>query len=292
MKAEERTTPELTTELNLNEGETLGDNMPKKDKVTVEVTKQNIQEFPPELYLSPLAQIRLQSQLVPIQFGQFRAYPEQVSQKQIAGYDAQTHFEALPSVLAQQQLVQQQIVQQQLAQQQVQNPPQVYSVQPQTLPLQPQFVPQPQLQGQNPYLYPQQGVVQQTYQPNQYDQPQMIPQFQRQPAFVQQPNQLGQNDDKEQPQPQFVYQYQPEYQQPQYQTPQYQQSQYQDPLYTQQLILPNNYFQQQVQQNQDQGNLQSGLDGNKNVNDVDEPEENDNDDGATATAVATSFGTR
>ncbi|XP_026324521.1 transcription factor SPT20 homolog isoform X2 [Hyposmocoma kahamanoa] len=273
-KTEERATTEVTTELNLNEGETLDDNTPKK--VTVEVTKQNIQEFHPELYLSPLAQIRLQPQLVPIQFGQLRAYPEQISQKQVAGYDAQTHFAALSSVLAQQQLTQQQ-----LAQQQVQNQPQTIPVQPQTLPLQPQYV--PQLQRQNPYLVPQQGVLPQTYQPNQYDQPQMTPQFQMQPVFVQQPTQSEQNDDKEQIQPQFVYQYQqPEYQQPLYTSPQY----------PQQLILPNQYYQQQVQQNQGQDNLQSGLDVKKNVDDVDQPEEMDMDDGAMATAVATSFGTR
>lgn len=282
MKLEDRATTEVTTELNLNEGETLDDNKPKKEKVTVEVTKQNIQEFPPELYLSPLAQIRLQPQLVPIQFGQFRAYPEQVSQKQVAGYDAQTHFAALPSVLARQQFAQPQLFQQQLAQQQLQNQPQAIPVQPQTLPLQPQFVPQPQVQGQNPYLVPQQGVVPQTYQPNQYDQPQTIPQFQVQPVFVQQPNQVEQNGDKEQTQPQFVYQYQPEYQQ----------SQYQEPLYPQQLILPNQYLQQQAQQNQGQDNLPSGLNVKKNADDVDQPEDVDKDDGATATAVATSFGTR
>lgn len=228
------------------------------------------------MYLSPLAQIRLQPQLVPIQFGQLRAYPEQISQKQVAGYDAQTHFAALPSVLAQQQLTQQQ-----LAQQQVQNQPQTIPVQPQTLPLQPQYV--PQLQRQNPYFVSQQGVLPQTYQPNQYDQPQMTPQFQMQPVFVQQPTQSEQNDDKEQIQPQFVYQYQqPEYQQPLYTSPQY----------PQQLILPNQYYQQQVQQNQGQDNQQSGLDVKKNVDDVDQPEEMDMDDGATATAVATSFGTR
>lgn len=307
VKPEERITTEVTTELNLNEGETLDDTTPKKEKVTVEVTKQNIQEFPPELFLNPLAQLRLQPQLVPIQFGQFRAYPEQVSQKQVAGYDAQTHFAALPSVLARQQLaqqqlaqqqfVQQQYVQQQLSQQQVQNQaPQAVPVQPQALPIQPQFVPRTQLQGQNPYLVPQQGVVQ-TYQPNQYEQPQMNPQLPAQPVFVQQPNQSEQSDDKEQPQPQFVYQYQPEYQQPQYQTPQYQipqyqQSQYQESLYPQQLILPNQYFQQQISQNQGQNNLQSGLGTNKDGNDIDQPEEREEDDGSTATAVATSFGAR
>lgn len=112
---EPTSTTESSTEIDLNEGETLDDKKTddKKDKVSVEVSKQKIQEYPGELFLSSLAQLQLQPQFVPFQqLGQIRAplyyqpIQQEPSQKQVAGYDAQTHFAAFPSVLAQQQYLQ------------------------------------------------------------------------------------------------------------------------------------------------------------------------------------------
>ncbi|XP_045781119.1 altered inheritance of mitochondria protein 3-like [Maniola jurtina] len=119
-RPEFRTTQaETTTEsLNLNEGEILDDGRKvntkdQKDKVAVEVTKQNLQEYPPEIFLNPLAQLKLQPQFVPLQqFGQLRAplfyQPAQLQDGRSAGFDGPAHLTALPSVLAQRELLAQQ----------------------------------------------------------------------------------------------------------------------------------------------------------------------------------------
>ncbi|XP_039761440.1 putative mediator of RNA polymerase II transcription subunit 12 [Pararge aegeria] len=108
---------ETTTEsINLNKGETLDEpnTRDQKDKVAVEVTKQNLQEYPPELFLSPLAQLKLQPQFVPFgpQFGQLRAplfyQPAQLQDGRSPGFDGPAHLSALPSVLAQRELLSQQ----------------------------------------------------------------------------------------------------------------------------------------------------------------------------------------
>lgn len=206
---DERTT-ESTTETDLNEGETLDDKRDdKKGKVTVEVSRQNIQEYPGELFLSGLAQLQLQPQFVP--FGQIRAplyfqpIQQEPSQKQVAGYDAATHFAALPSILAQQQYLQ--------------------GIQAQGF-VNPAFQQQVVVSGQDPNV----GFVAQSpqgfsnqYQPavatqnpqvfNQY-QPQPFPQSAVQPQNVQ-PESKAEGDDEQkddQQQPQFVYQqsYQPQ----------------------------------------------------------------------------------
>ncbi|CAH0697817.1 unnamed protein product [Spodoptera exigua] len=189
----EASTEASTTELNLNEGETL-ESSDKDAKVSVEVAKQKIQEYPGELFLSSLAQLQFQPQFVPIQqFGQLRAplilqSVQSQSQKQVAGFDAQTHFAALPSILAQQQL------QQQKLEQGYQNPAVFVAEQPQAQ-IQPVTAyQQPQFQAEPIAVQPAQAVQPQGF----YAQPNVEPVAQYQPvnAF---PQQL-------QPAPQFTAQ--------------------------------------------------------------------------------------
>ncbi|XP_075987831.1 uncharacterized protein LOC142984244 [Anticarsia gemmatalis] len=192
----EATTPEATTvasttEISLNEGETL--ESPKKEKVSVEVTAQKIQEYPGELFLSSLAQLQLQPQFVPLQFGQLKAplYLQPVqAQKQVAGFDAQTHFAALPSIIAQQKL------QQQNAEQGFQNPALLIAEQPQAV---------PQLQPVTAYQQPQFQTEQVAVQPQAlYGQPEAEPVAQYQPVNYQ--PQLQQPQLQLQPLPQFAAQ--------------------------------------------------------------------------------------
>ncbi|KAM3968946.1 uncharacterized protein ACR2FA_002428 [Aphomia sociella] len=302
--------PSTTEALDLNEGETLDESTQKKAKTSVEVSRQKLQEYPGEFYLSALAQLQLQPQFVPVQqFGQLRAplyfQPAQdVSQRQVvSGYDAQTHFAALPSVLAQRQS------------------------------LQPQEVIQNRQPYQNPALLVAQpqptGFAASPVQPlNQYQpavqQIQPFPQIQAQPAFVNpqsvNPNVYPQTrpdtEEVEEQDPQLVYQqsYQPQqvYQQPFIQPQQQFPQEQQNLLFSQaQLNYPGqDYNQNQGNVNQpqfigqqqgqfpQQGNqdqdafLQSGLDLNQQGNGVEEKDDNDNQDGSTATSVATAFGTR
>ncbi|XP_063898525.1 uncharacterized protein LOC110381136 isoform X2 [Helicoverpa armigera] len=216
----EATTPVTTTEVNLNEGETLDDDE-KDAKVSVE--KQKIQEYPGELFLSSLAQLQLQPQFVPLQqFGQLRSplYLQPVqSQKQVAGFDAQTHFAALPSIIAQQQL------QQQKVEQGFQSPALLVAPQPQ-----PQIQPvtayqQPQFQAEPIAVQPAQAVqpqgfygqsnaeaVPQYQTVNAFPQQQLqpVPQFTAQPVVLQ-PQGVNQLQPAQfQPQPQEVDQYQPQ----------------------------------------------------------------------------------
>ncbi|XP_072933850.1 uncharacterized protein [Epargyreus clarus] len=333
--------PEFKTEtstepLDLNEGEDYDDSKDtdtQKQKVSVEVTKQNIQEYPPELFLTPLTQFKIQPQF--IQLGQLRAplYYQPIRQEpevqKAEGYDGPAHFAALPSVLAQQQLLTQ-----------AQAAPQP----------QPAFNQNPGIiiargQEQPAYVVPQEPLTQ--YQPNQY-QPVIQPQAQAYPQFQPvvlppqtsnqlQPNPYAQpiqpqpesedvetNDDDQaqaQPQPQqpqFVYQpnYQPSvYQQfPQPVPNQYQPQEqvfaqpqlvnyaaqdwnqyYQNQLYPQQFADPNQV--QIAQQNQGQDSLQSGLDINQQGNGIDQDQKDQEDpedeqDGSRATAVSTAFGAR
>ncbi|XP_052747937.1 PAX-interacting protein 1-like [Galleria mellonella] len=295
-------TPSTTEALDLNEGETLEESKPQKNaKTSVEVSKQRLQEYPGEFFLSSLAQLQLQQQLVPIQqLGQLRAPlfvppTRDVSQRQVlSGYDAQTHFAALPSVLAQRQVLQPQGVVQN--QQPFQNPGVLVAQQQPT-----GFAPSP-VQPLNQY----QPVVPQV---------QQFPQIQAQPAFGQpqpvNPNVYGQprpdTEDVEVQDPQLLYQqtYQPQlYQQPNIQQfPQEQQnlllSQAQVNYPNQNQGIPNQpqsvgqqpgQFPQQGYQGQD-AFLQSGLDVNQQGNGV-EDDESDDQDGSTATSVATAFGTR
>lgn len=322
---------ESTTEaLNLNEGEVSGDNSAaeKKQKVTVEVSKQNLQEFPGELYLNPLAQLTLQSQYSPLQFGQitgplFLQPGQEQSQKQVAaGYDAATHFAALPSVLAQQQLLQNQAQLFQSQAQLIQGQPQLVSFQPQQAPTQQGFAQSPAYsvpRGQEQGYYVQSG--QPNYQPvNQYQpainmqyepQVQTFPQFQVQPVIIQpqvndiqpgypQRKQPESGDDQgDQTQPQFAYQPYP------VQSSQYQPQDQTVASPAQLFGYPNPAYyqfggqipQQQVFQGQE-GSLQSGLDVNQQGNGIDQNEEKDSgypnreEEGPAVTAVATAFGAR
>ncbi|KAJ2943050.1 hypothetical protein O0L34_g18738 [Tuta absoluta] len=256
------TTVETTTEaLKLNQGE-VDNGKDNKENVTVEVSKQNIQEYPPELFLTPLAQLQLQNQYNPVQLGQLRA-PIYLEPSQ--NYQAQ--LQALPAYLAQQQLLQAQLAQTQaqLVQAQAQ------LVQPQVE--QQAIAPSPAylVSQDQAALIPQQQGVPVQYQPanqyapaNQYDSAQIYPQ---QPIFLQpQENQLlprpkdqqvAEQDQAQQVQPQnqFVYQYQPQYQDPQLQQsqlqqPQYQQPQLQQPQYQQPQSQQPQYQQPQFQQPQ------------------------------------------
>ncbi|XP_063390265.1 DNA translocase FtsK-like isoform X2 [Cydia fagiglandana] len=221
-----RTTSTTPADLDLNEGETDEVGSPavsEKQRVSVEVSKLNIQEYPPELFLNPLAQLRLQ----PVQFGQSPiVISGEQSQKQVAGFDAQTHFAALPSIIAQQQLAQQQLDQQRaLLQQYPGNQAFVVSGQtsnrgfliqsPQPLQpiaqLQPLVQPLAPIQGQNVVLQPQ-GVNQ--IQPN-FEQPKKENEDdeQRDDGQSQQPQ--VQTQFGFQPQPQVIYQQQPQELQPQ-----------------------------------------------------------------------------
>lgn len=217
---------EPTTESNLNKDEKLDkDDLPKKAKISVEVSKQNLQEYPPEFFLSSLAQLQYQPQFLPLQqFGQIREQvffqPQQgAPAKQTAGYDGSTHFAALPSVLAQNQLAPQQqtfipaqqpIVQKPaLLVQQAQQPANPIIVQAEE-PL-PQYQPVAQYQ---PIAQPQlnQEPLPQ-YQPvNQY-QPFAQPQFNQEPLPQYQPvpNQYQPTLQAQEPLPQYqpVNQYQP-----------------------------------------------------------------------------------
>ncbi|XP_063370540.1 uncharacterized protein LOC134658806 isoform X7 [Cydia amplana] len=223
-----RTTSTTPADLDLNEGETDEVGSPavsEKQTVSVEVSKQNIQEYPPELFLNPLAQLRLQ----PLQFGQSPiVIPGEQSQKQVAGFDAQTHFAALPSIIAQQQLAQQQLVQQRaLLQQYPGNQAFVVSGQtsnrgfliqsPQPLQpvaqLQPLVQPLAPIQGQNVVLQPQgakqiQPNFEKPKQENEDDDDEQRDDDQSQQPQVQ--TQFG-----FQPQPQVIYQQQPQGLQPQ-----------------------------------------------------------------------------
>ncbi|XP_063630513.1 uncharacterized protein LOC134801817 isoform X1 [Cydia splendana] len=223
-----RTTSTTPADLDLNEGETDEVGSPavsEKQRVSVEVSKLNIQEYPPELFLNPLAQLRLQ----PVQFSQSPiVISGEQSQKQVAGFDAQTHFAALPSIIAQQQLAQQQLDQQRaLLQQYPGNQAFVVSGQtsnrgfliqsPQPLQpvaqLQPLVQPLAPIQGQNVVLQPQ-GANQ--IQPN-FEQPRKEndddDDEQRDDDQSQQPQ--VQTQFGFQPQPQVIYQQQPQGLQPQ-----------------------------------------------------------------------------
>ncbi|CAH0598671.1 unnamed protein product [Chrysodeixis includens] len=197
----EATTQASTTELNLNEGETLED--PKAPKVAVEVAKQKIQEYPGELFLSSLAQLQLQPQFVPLQFGQLRApiYVQPQSQKQVAGvegFDAQTHFAALPSILAQQRLQEQGF----------QSPALLVAGRPAVQPVT-AYQPQPQFQAE-----PVEAVQPQAF----YGQANAEPQYQTVNAFPQQPQLQAVPQFSAQPvvlQPQDANQLQPAQYQPQ-----------------------------------------------------------------------------
>ncbi|XP_053620635.1 transcription factor SPT20 homolog isoform X2 [Plodia interpunctella] len=313
-----------TTEaIELNEGETLDDD---SKKVTVEVSKQKLQEYPGEFYLSSLAQLQLQPQFAPFQISQLRApliVQPGFSQKQVAGYDAQTHFAALPSVLAQKQLFeqsQQQVNQQYTApiqpldQQQFIAPVNQYQplIQPQT----PEIQAFPQIQAQPVVLQPQSVNQPQFYaQPtSDTEQVEEKEQVQPQPQFVFQtqqgyPQQGYQPQAAYQPQSGFQPQlaYQPQYPQPNVEQnyPQVQYVNYptQDlAQYQPQLLQQPQFLQQQAQFGQQQGQgqgqdafLQSGLDVNQEGNGVEQDDKEGSDDGnqgVTATAVATAFGTR
>ncbi|XP_026746244.1 chromatin modification-related protein eaf-1-like [Trichoplusia ni] len=194
----EATTQASTTEINLNEGETLED--PQPPKVAVEVAKQKIQEYPGELFLSSLAQLQLQPQFVPLQFGQLRApvFVQGQSQKQVAGFDAQTHFAALPSILAQQRLQEQGF----------QSPALLVAGRPGVQPVT-AYQPQPQLQAE-----PVEAVQPQVF----YGQPSAEPQYQTANAFPQQPQLQTVPQFSAQPvivQPQDTNQLQPAQYQPQ-----------------------------------------------------------------------------
>nr|XP_021202042.1 probable basic-leucine zipper transcription factor I isoform X1 [Bombyx mori] len=322
------------TEANLNEREILeDDSSPAKlqQKTSVEITRQNIQQYPGELYLASLAQLRLQPQFVPLQ--QIRdsyVQPLQVEQKP-AGFDGPAHFAAFPSVLAQQQVEGQQNINR--------NPPLLigeqappnYLVQQPAAQFQPAYQPdyqqpialQPQALQPN-YLAPNSeavGIQQQVqYQPAATYQPQQFPQLQAQPVLLQptqinqptqfaaQPAQESENNNREEVeniQPQvYQPQTQPNYQQPQvYQPPVFVQqpvNQYQAPLFPAQLISQDQLYQGQFQPQfvaqpaqQNQGTLQSGLDVDQEGNDLEQSEEaEDDDEGSKATAVATVFGAR
>ncbi|XP_061724964.1 putative mediator of RNA polymerase II transcription subunit 12 isoform X3 [Cydia pomonella] len=222
-----RTTSTTPADLDLNEGETDEVGSPavsEQQRVSVEVSKQNIQEYPPELFLNPLAQLRLQ----PLQFGQSPiVIPGEQSQKQVAGFDAQTHFAALPSIIAQQQLAQQQLDQQRaLLQQYPGNQAFVVSGQtsnrgfliqsPQPLPpvaqLQPLVQPLSPVQRQNVVLQPQ-GVNQ--IQPNQPKQENYDDDDEQIDDNQSQQPQSVQSQFSFQPQPQVIYQQQPQGLQPQ-----------------------------------------------------------------------------
>lgn len=252
-----------TTESDLNEGETdeaVPPAVAEKQKVSVEVSRQNIQEYPPELFLNPLAQLRLQ----PVQLGQLNSpffIGQEPSQKQVSGFDAQAHFAALPSIIAQQQLAKQQaLIQSQLPQSQayvirgqtsgagflIQSPQLQPFVNSQYEPL---IQPLAPIQGQNVILQSQ-GANQ--FQPNafpqskqedndderddQSEQPQSELLPQPQAGYQPQPQTF-------QPQPQLVYQAQPQYQQ-QPENIYQQQAVYQQP----QTVYPQaDAFQQQPQ---------------------------------------------
>ncbi|OWR41452.1 hypothetical protein KGM_201655 [Danaus plexippus plexippus] len=231
-KPESRSQPETTTE-SLNEGELLDDkDKEKKEKVSVEVTKQNIQEYPAELFLSPLAQLNLQQQFVPLsQLGQLRAplyYPQVTEQNQ--GFDGPAHLAALPSVLAQRELLSQQVLPAQgfaqnpiIVQEQplVQDPLNQYAAINQYQPLnqyQPvnQYQPQqPELQAFSQFNIPPQQIILQSQgnqiQPSQF-QPQQPGQFQPQHPSQFQPQQPSQFQPQQpgQFQPQQPNQFQPQ----------------------------------------------------------------------------------
>ncbi|CAB3256063.1 unnamed protein product [Arctia plantaginis] len=270
MSTPEETTVATTTEISLNEGETL-DAPKKKEKVTVELTAQKIQEYPGELFLSSLAQLQLQPQFTSLQFGQLKdplyVQPLQ-SQKQLSGFDAQTHFAVLPSIIAQQKLQQQSLLipgqpqavpelqafrSYQEPQYQVEQvPPQPQAFYPQAnfelqyqpqLQMQTQEQPQPQFQLQPLPQYAAQ-TVQFQQQPAQFT-PQPV-QFQPQPAqFQPRPGQFQPQPAQFQPQPaQFQPQpapYQPALLQPQPDNKDAEnidQSSYQPQIYQQQFLVP------------------------------------------------------
>ncbi|CAH2098675.1 unnamed protein product [Euphydryas editha] len=204
---------ETTTEpIDLNEGESFDDERDindNKEKVSVEVSKQNLQEYPPELFLRPLAQLNAQPQFISLaQLGQLRAplyyQPEQTAPA--PGFDGPAHLSALPSVLAQRELLSQQAVAP--SQAFAQNPLIVQQEQPALLqeplnqyqpiineyqPVQPQVQSFPQYQPQQVVVQPQglnpiQSNQFPQQQPNQFVQPQQPNLF----VQAQQPNQFAQ----------------------------------------------------------------------------------------------------
>lgn len=154
----------------------------------MEISKQNVQEFRPELLLNPLSQLNLQPQFIPLgQFGQLKAaiYYQPGG---IQGFDGPAHLSALPSVLAQRELLsrQQQLQNQDFAQNPIivqDQPALVQEPLNQYQPIINQYQPiQPQVQA-FPSIQPQSVVVQ----------PQVVNQLQPQPTrFPQQPDQFGQ----------------------------------------------------------------------------------------------------
>ncbi|CAG4960566.1 unnamed protein product [Parnassius apollo] len=198
---------EPTTESDLNQGETLDDKnaSPKIKNSSVEVSKQNLQEYPAELFLSSLAQLQLQPQFVPLQqFGQIRepVFYQTVQQsapekQEAAGFDGPAHFAALPSVLAQNQLA---------SRQQALIPAQQTFVQNPAL-----LVPRGQEQPSNPIIVPAvnqeplpqyQPVVNQ-YQPIAQPQYQPIAQPQYQPIAQPQYQPIAQPQLNQEPLPQY-----------------------------------------------------------------------------------------
>ncbi|XP_041985766.1 mediator of RNA polymerase II transcription subunit 15-like isoform X2 [Aricia agestis] len=199
-----RNPEETTVPFDLNEGETLDASRNQPEKVSVEITKQNIQEYPAELFLSPLTQLN-QAQFVQLQqLGQLQNTPViyQQIQAEPQGFDGPAHLAALPSVLAQRELFQQQQLSQNpivVQQEAVAQPAPQYQLN-QYQPIQPQIPVQQQIQPQYQPGQPQIQTAQ--YQPAQ-------PQFQPgQPQF-----QPGQTQFQPgQPQIQTAFPVQPQFQ--------------------------------------------------------------------------------
>lgn len=188
-----------------------------------------MQEYPPELFLRPLAQLNTRPQFISLaQFGQLRAplyyQPDTTQAAPAPGFDGPAHLSALPSVLAQRELLSQQavvpnqgfaqnpIILQQEQPALLQEPlnqyqPTINEYQPAQAQVQPlpqyqpqQVIGQPQVPYQiQPNQLPQQqpGQFAQPQQPNVYVQPQQPNQFlqpQQPNVYVQpqQPNQFAQ----------------------------------------------------------------------------------------------------
>ncbi|GBP56605.1 hypothetical protein EVAR_80369_1 [Eumeta japonica] len=278
-----------------------------QERTTVEVAKQNVQQIPPELLLSPLSQLAANQYAYPLQqLGQLRApifyqpnvysqpLIQPVGQYQGSDFDGPAHFAALQSILSQRQIL-------------LGQPQSVYQTQQGFLNGQPNvFVRREQPQSDpdavsidqfNPQ-FPNSRLQSNTQQ----NQP--LPQSQDDNTETKQRNNKSDDDDEtieNQNQPKFIVN------QPQFYQPQEIPYQYQQPLEQQSnQFVPQQQFlynqPQHVMRILGQDALQSGLDINQQGNDVgsdskkkdeddDNMEEND-DDGSTATAVATAFGSR
>ncbi|XP_045532747.1 transcription factor SPT20 homolog [Pieris brassicae] len=218
VKPEFKTAEPTTETFDLNSEEV--DTNEQKQNVSVEVTKQNVQEYPPELFLSPLTQLK-SPQLVSLQqLGQLRAPLYQpIQSSNFPGFDGPAHLSALPSVLVQKQLLEQQtqpltqnpIIVQEPLREPINQYQQINQYQPQiqAFPFQPQ-----------PVVYQPQAIS--PAQTNQFAQPQY------QPSQVPQPN-----PDVENIEPTEQTQTQPQYQTPVFIQPQAQ------PIQPNQFIQPN-----------------------------------------------------